>query len=405
MGWEFKPSMVKKRTVSIVNKTAQLKMLPQFYQTHLATRLNCRQLLTLQLLVGLLQFHKQVRIERLAALFPQPILYESRRRYLQRFLKLPHLSVATLWLPIIEHLIKTHFCKNKRLFVSLDRTQWKDYNLFVVSVIWSKRAWPIYWNFLDKRGCSNLLEQQALLRPVIRMLKNYDYVIVGDREFHSVELAKWLSVKGVAFALRQKSDTYIQVKSGDFQQLKSLGLSPGMKRFIPGVKVTKNKGFGKLSIACYWKRKYKNRNLDEPWYILTNLKNLSEALTAYKARSGIESMFKDCKSGGYNLEGSKASVERLIRLVLLIAIAYTITALQGLKIKELGQQKYINRLQEVGRVCKRHSNFWVGQYGLLWIAAIEQWSDLAEELMRNKPHKMPFFQKGLRAITFIQSAF
>ena len=87
--------------------------------------------------------------------------------------------------------------------------------------------------------------------------------------------------------------------------------------------------------------------------ILTNLNSESSALTAYKARSGIVgdslplgiAMFKDCKSGCYNLEGSKASVERCTRLILLIAIAYTITALQGLKIKELSQQKYINRLQ------------------------------------------------------------
>ncbi|NEO75230.1 hypothetical protein [Moorena sp. SIO4G3] len=56
-------------------------------------------------------------------------------------------------------------------------------------------------------------------------------------------------------------------------------------------------------------------------------------------------MFKDCKSGGYNLEGSKASVERLTRLVLLIAISYTTAALQWVNIKQLGQQKYINRLQ------------------------------------------------------------
>ena len=81
-----------------------------------------------------------------------------------------------------------------------------------------------------------------------------------------------------------------------------------------------------------------------------NLGSLEETLAAYKARSGIEAMFKDCKSGGYNLEGSKASVECLTRLVLLIAISYTLTALQGLKIKQLGQQKYINRLQELGRV-------------------------------------------------------
>ena len=97
-----------------------------------------------------------------------------------------------------------------------------------MSVIWSKRAWPVYWNFLDKRGCSNLSEQKALLRPAIRMLKGYDVVVLGDREFHSIELAKWLQSEKVAFALRQKADTFIQQKGEDFQQLSSLELSPGI---------------------------------------------------------------------------------------------------------------------------------------------------------------------------------
>ncbi|WP_158069818.1 hypothetical protein [Moorena bouillonii] len=116
-------------------------------------------------------------------MFPQPILFESRRRYLQRFLKLPQLSVTLLWFPIIKHLIQTHCPQSKRLFIALDRTQWKQYNLFMVSVICSKRAWPIYWTFLDKRGCSNLSEQQALLLPVIEMLKGDDFVVIGYREY------------------------------------------------------------------------------------------------------------------------------------------------------------------------------------------------------------------------------
>ena len=89
----------------------------------------------------------------------------------------------------------------------------------MISVIWSKRAGPIYWNFLDKRGCSNLAEQQALLRPAIRMLKGYDYVVWGDREFQGVELANWLQKKNVSFAFRQKTDTYIKQKGQDFQPL------------------------------------------------------------------------------------------------------------------------------------------------------------------------------------------
>ena len=67
------------------------------------------------------------------------------------------------------------------------------------------------------------------------------------------------------------------------------------------------------------KRKYGGKIEKEPWYILTNLDTLDEVLKAYQGRSAIEAMFRDCKSGGYNLSGSKASVQRLSRLVLLIA--------------------------------------------------------------------------------------
>ena len=114
-------------------------------------------------------------------------------------------------------------------------------------------------------------------------------------------------------------------------------------------------------------------------------------------------MFKDCKTGGYNLEGSKASIERLTRLVLLIAIAYTCAGLSGRKIKHLGQQKYISRLQELGRLHKRHSSFWVGLYGQLWIASMEWGSDKVTELIQLKRQKLSNFQRGIQAMTHIQS--
>jgi hypothetical protein len=47
-------------------------MLPELYLTRLESQLSASQLLTLEMLVWLLQFHKQVRIERLAACFPCP---------------------------------------------------------------------------------------------------------------------------------------------------------------------------------------------------------------------------------------------------------------------------------------------------------------------------------------------
>ena len=94
-----------------------------------------------------------------------------------------------------------------------------------------------------------------------------------------------------------------------------------MKLYLTGVNVTKKKGFGSFDIAAYWKRKYRGHVEEQGWYILTNLGSLGAAVNAYKARSGIEAMFKDCKSGGYNLEGSKATIQRLTTLVLIIAKA------------------------------------------------------------------------------------
>ena len=42
----------------------------------------------------------------------------------------------------------------------------------------------------------------------------------------------------------------------------------------------------------------------------------------------IEAIFKDYKTGGYNLESAKANETRLNNLILLIAISYTISSLK-----------------------------------------------------------------------------
>jgi len=359
----------------------------------------------LQVLVMLLQFHKTVTIEKLATLFPQPIRFESRRRSIQRFLSFPQLSIKLLWFPVLKQWVKiSKFKKGKRLTVAIDRTQWRDQNLFVISLIEDRRAIPIYWLSLPKRGCSNLREQKELIRPVMRLFKGYRILVLGDREFHSVKLANWLDSKGVDFVLRQKQGTYIQRENSPYQRLQNLGLKPGISFFIPDIQATKQKGFGKFNLAGYYPRKYRGKVEPSGWYLLTNLKSFDAAIMAFKCRSGIEAMFKDCKTGGYNLESTHATAQRLIALILLIVIAYTCAVLAGRHSRNMGLQKYLARLQELKRTHRRHSTFWVGLYGQLWVGAMEFWSELAIALMRLKPHKLPYFHKGLRAMTLIQAA-
>lgn len=81
-------------------------MLPSSYQTVLRNHLNEQQYLTLEIVLLLIQAHRQVQLSTLASLFPQPIKYESRIRNLQRFLALPRLCVKVLWFPLIKYWIR-----------------------------------------------------------------------------------------------------------------------------------------------------------------------------------------------------------------------------------------------------------------------------------------------------------
>jgi hypothetical protein len=163
-------------------------MLPEFYIEYLKTYLPSSEFLTLQILVWLLQVHRQVRIERLTSSFPYPIKCESRRKKIQRFLTNSRLSLPLLWFPLIKKIISSQFKQSERLILTIDRTQWKANNISMVCIIWKKRALPIYWLLLSKKGSpkgyrfaySNFYEQVATIRPVLKLLKEYKLVVIGD---------------------------------------------------------------------------------------------------------------------------------------------------------------------------------------------------------------------------------
>jgi hypothetical protein len=152
--------VVKKDRSSFVNKTYLNENMPPFYQTYLQSQFTQAEYLRLSCLIQLLQTLKQVRLETLATALPLPILFESRRRKLQRFLVLPQLSFKVLWFPIFKDWLGTQLKQGQTCYVAMDRTSWGRINLLVVSLVFDKRAIPIYARLLDKLGSSNLEEQK-----------------------------------------------------------------------------------------------------------------------------------------------------------------------------------------------------------------------------------------------------
>jgi len=119
-------------------------MFPQFYQNHLEKQLKSAEYLTLKILVYLLQSHREVSIELLASFMPYPIQFESRRRSLQRFLKLDCLNIESLWFLLVKEILKAKFKKSKPLKLAIERTLWRAHNVFMLSLVWEKRNIPLY---------------------------------------------------------------------------------------------------------------------------------------------------------------------------------------------------------------------------------------------------------------------
>jgi Transposase DDE domain len=380
-------------------------MLPTFYQSCLKSQLSAAQFVTLEILVELLQQERRITIERLATLFPQPILFESRRRNLQRFLSLPQMTPEALWFPIAKQWIKQQIPRGQTLQLVLDRTQWQGHNLMMVSFVYQNRAIPLYWTWLDKQGQSSLKDQQKVLHPVFQLLKKRRFVLLGDREFHSIELAAWCVQKRVSFVFRLPKSTTVQPETGaSFSRLDDLPQSPGMPEQYLHIQVTQKRGFGRHHLVIYQKRTYAQSTPPDVWYLLTNLTDVNQVLFHYDFRFCIEPGFKDLKSGGYHLEECRADSHRFTALLVLMTLAYSIASIQGKRIRKKQVQRYVGRTKEPKRTRNRHSQFWIGLYGSLWINSLNLWSTLAHQLMALKPQKRRFFQRGLRAISLIQSA-
>lgn len=382
-----------------INRPILLTMIPSIFQNHLRHQLSPAQYILLEMLVRLLQSIRCVKIEVLAESLPLRILFESRRKKLQRFLSLSELTIARLWFPGVLAWIQQNFRAGHTVYVTIDRTSWGHINLLIVSLVWRRRGILLWCESLDKRGSSNYDEQISLLGNVLAGLSDYKVVVLGDREFCSVKLGRWLGKTGVYFCLRLKRNTEVQRTDELPQQLQELGVLPGQKLFLNDVQVTQTKGFGGFNLAAKWKKRYRGFAPDEAWFILTNFGDIDMAIKGYAKRFSIEEMFRDYKAGGYCLEGCKATGDRLIAIVILIAMAHTSATLQGQTFKKQALQAYIARPESVQSTQQRHSAFRVGLSAYRWVGIGDVvLHELAIDLMKLTPNKLPEYQRGERAM-------
>jgi hypothetical protein len=164
------------------------------------------------------------------------------------------------------------------LSIAIDRSQWGCINLFTITLLWQRRAIPLYWGILPKLGNSNLSEQTLALQQVLPLLKEYKVMVLGDREFCSVDLGSWLKTMGVSFCLRLEKNHCLETENLSWERLDQLGVVPGTSLYFQGVRVRKTQPVAGFDIAYKWKRKDRRRKVKDAWFILRDLGSLPVAI-------------------------------------------------------------------------------------------------------------------------------
>jgi len=294
-----------------------------------------RNLRTLAAMIALLMKGKRARLYELARALPGGGKLESRTQKLRRWLSNVHISSED-FLPMYLNLLAPLLMTQKSITLIIDRTSWKrlgvHLNLFLCSIAFNGRSFPIHWFFLPKKGASNLEEQKKLLEPVLTALAAHPLLaalpvtVAADREFCSPLLAQWLSGQGAHFDIRVKKSFFVSRE--DFS---SVLISQFLKECERGryylytnVRLTEEHQI-RVNLLIYWRP-----DCDEPIAMISDLEQADAVAETYHQRPWIETLNRDLKSGGFDLEKGKITdSERLGRMLIAVAVAYILLVILG----------------------------------------------------------------------------
>lgn len=263
----------------------------------------------------------------------------------RRFLSTPKISPQRV-LPVFLHLLRPLLQALPELILSMDRTTWKKrrrhVNVLMVSVYFEGRAIPLFWIVWDQGGSSSYAQWTAVLSPVMTELQKQPWcadipiIVVADREFASPRLAHWLKrTYHVESVLRMKRSAYL------CDQDHSIQLAALVEHFLQGttrqyrqVTVTKASEF-LVNVTITWGMSY-----EEPLIVIATSQGAKQAIQTYEKRFGIEPMFKDQKSNGFDIEGTKVTdPKRIETLLILMALAHIFCTSEGARKERDGETK------------------------------------------------------------------
>ena len=184
--------------------------------------------------------------------------------------------------------------------------------LLVISLVRNGRAIPIFWRGYEEHRLKGKMKkiERAMLKRVLKKLKEKvgkrRIILTADRGFADVETFRLLKRLEIAFVIRVKCNTLIQMR-GVWRSLKTIELKTDGEQQKIGKRGYCRSDEESLEIAVSCVKA--TDEAKDRWYLVSNMKWSAEKMVAeYRRRFWCEEGFRDVK---WTLGFAKARIKEI----------------------------------------------------------------------------------------------
>ncbi len=204
------------------------------------------------------------------------------------------------------------------IVLSLDQSEiGHQYAILMISIRYQDRAIPLHWLVREGQANVGFHEYVDLLDEIHDFMqvnfKNRKIILMADRFYACTDLVSWLNDSDWDYRLRLKSNVDVL----GYQTLNKFSDLENTKLFSVDNILIFNQ-----TTNLSW---LKEPGHKEGWAIISKQKSGKNTALDYGLRWGIESMFSDFKSRGFEINKTNIrKSSRLERMILLIALTFWI---------------------------------------------------------------------------------
>jgi hypothetical protein len=258
---------------------------------------------------------RSVNLNELAAALPRTAeRLDMRYQWISRVLGNALIDVDAVMAPFAREVLERAGQDGRTAIVMIDQSKVNDeHQMLMISLRVGERALPLAWRLKKTQGAIGFDVQRQALEAVAAQLPDKARVmLMGDRFYGSPALIEWCHARGWGWRLRCKQELLVFEQGGETTLAECLARGQHM---LSAIELTGKRA--RTNIAMLHEPDHR-----EPWIIAMSDPPSLWSAHDYGLRWGIEAMFSDYKTRGFNLEDSQIQrTDRLDRLVLVLSLA------------------------------------------------------------------------------------